>query len=79
MLPLTAIDESWLLRASEDRIFRLLQVGQPKYCFSLWAFRHLSIYHTGGLPSRGQYGRSTGLDSRKPRFPDCRPPRIWPK
>src|ERR1019366_8140127 len=43
----------------KDCILLLLQVGQAKYCFSLGGFRGLPPGHTGGLPRRSQYGRST--------------------
>jgi len=41
-------------------ILRLFQVGQPKDCFGLGGFRFLPMCHTGGLPGRDQYGRSSG-------------------
>lgn len=38
----------------QRRVFRLLQAGQPKYCFGLGSFRCLPpTRHTGGLLRRG--------------------------
>ena len=49
----------------ENCVLRLLQVGQPKYCFGPTAFQWVPTWHTGGLLCRSQYGRSVGADVRE--------------
>src|SRR6516164_6292885 len=46
----------------ENCVLRLLQVGQPKYCFGPTAFQWVPTWHTGGLLCRSQYGCSVGAD-----------------
>src|ERR1035438_9608742 len=59
---------------------RLLQVGQPKYCFGLGALRCLPTCHTGGLLSRSQYGASaTELMASKQAINDTCPNRACDK